>query len=283
MQIVKVMNNSLVLAINDSGNEYILMGKGIGYKKSIGCNIQDSEIEKTFILKDKTILKNFIQLASELDDTYFNLVKEIIEFATKEYDMEVMDYLYLSLSDHISFVVRRFHEGNLGEKFNYVEVVKYYPKEYAVGKFAVNLLNQTMGIELPESEASAIGMHFVNARLNSESYNEEAQIARLIDHLEAIVQRKANANFDKASLSYTRFITHLKFFAERIIKNQIFKDTDTDILFDQLSQSMQLENKIIESITHFVKQKYNIDLTRQEKLYLIIHINRILRDDPNKS
>lgn len=276
------MNNSLVLAINDSGNECILMGKGIGYKKSIGYDIQDSEVEKIFILKDKTTLKNFIQLASELDATYFNLVKEIIEFATEEYNMEVMDYLYLSLSDHISFVVRRFHEGNLGEKFDYIEVAKYYQKEYAIGKFALNRINQTMGVELPESEASAIGMHFVNARLNSESYNKEVQIIKLVDHIEAIVQRKAGTYFDKESLSYTRFITHLKFFAERIIKNQIFKDTDTDVLFDQLSQSMLKENEIIESIAHFVKQKYGIMLTKQEKIYLIIHINRILRNDSNK-
>ena len=276
MQILKVMNNSLILAVNDSGNECILMGKGIGYKKSIGHDIQESEVEKTFILKDKTIFRNFIQLASELDDTYFNIVKEIIEYAVKEHEIEVMDYLYLSLSDHIAFAVNRFHEGKIGERFNYIEVIKYHQKEYAIGKYAVNLINRTMGIELPESEASAIGLHFVNARLNSESYNQEVQIVKLIDHLEAIVQRKANTYFEKDSLSYSRFLTHLKFFAERIIKKQIFVDSESDILYDQLSQSMPKEHEIIESITRFVNQKHGMDLSRQEKIYLIIHIHRIL-------
>lgn len=223
MQILKVMNNSLVLAVNNLGNECILMGKGIGYKKSIGYEIQESEIEKTFILKDKAILKNFVQLASELDDTYFNVVNEIIEYAIKEHEIDVMDYLYLSLSDHIAFAANRYHEGKMGEKFKYIEVVKYHQKEYAIGKYAVALINQTMGIELPESEASAIGLHFVNARLNSESHNKEAQIVMLMDHIEAIVQRKANTYFEKESLSYSRFITHLKFFAERIIKNKFLK------------------------------------------------------------
>ena len=36
VQVIKVMNNSLILALNDEGKEVILMGKGIGYKKSIG-------------------------------------------------------------------------------------------------------------------------------------------------------------------------------------------------------------------------------------------------------
>ncbi|KAB2330357.1 PRD domain-containing protein [Bacillus mesophilum] len=276
MQILKVMNNSLILAVNDSGNQCILMGKGIGYKKSHGQNVLESEVEKIFILKDKTLLKNFVQLASELDDTYFNIVKEIIEYATKEYNIEVMDYLYVSLSDHIAFAVNRYHEGRVSEKFNYIEVVKYHQKEYGVGKYAVQLINQTLGVELPESEASAIGLHFVNARLNSESYNQEVQVFKLIDHIEAIVKRKANASFEKDSLSYSRFVTHLKYFAERIIKKQVFEDTDSDILYDQLSTSMVKEHNMIESIAAFVKQKHEVDLTKQEKIYLIIHIHRIL-------
>ncbi|MGD6941923.1 PRD domain-containing protein [Cytobacillus gottheilii] len=276
MQILKVMNNSLILAVNDSGNQCILMGKGIGYKKSHGQNVLESEVEKIFILKDKTLLKNFVQLASELDDTYFNIVKEIIEYATKEYNIEVMDYLYVSLSDHIAFAVNRYHEGKVSEKFNYIEVVKYHQKEYGVGKHAVQLINQTLGVELPESEASAIGLHFVNARLNSESYNQEVQVFKLIDHIEAIVKRKANASFEKDSLSYSRFVTHLKYFAERIIKKQVFEDTDSDILYDQLSTSMVKEHNMIESIAAFVKQKHEVDLTKQEKIYLIIHIHRIL-------
>lgn len=35
MQVVKVLNNSLILAVNENGEEVILMGKGIGYKKYI--------------------------------------------------------------------------------------------------------------------------------------------------------------------------------------------------------------------------------------------------------
>ena len=35
MQVVKVLNNSLMLAVNENGEEVILMGKGIGYKKYI--------------------------------------------------------------------------------------------------------------------------------------------------------------------------------------------------------------------------------------------------------
>ena len=41
MQVLKVMNNSLVLALDEAGTECILMGKGIGSNKAIGHEIQD--------------------------------------------------------------------------------------------------------------------------------------------------------------------------------------------------------------------------------------------------
>ncbi|GLC90085.1 PRD domain-containing protein [Lysinibacillus piscis] len=281
MQILKVMNNSLVLAIDDSGNECILMGKGIGYKKSLGSDVLPSEIEKTFILKDKAMLKNFVQLASELDDIYFNIVKETIEYASQQYDMEVMDYLYLSLSDHIAFAISRIHEGHVGENFNYIEVVKFHKNEYEVGKYAVQLINKKLNVQLPDSEASAIGLHFVNARLNSKSYNKEIEVVKLVRDIEAIVARKSNTIFDKESFFYSRFITHLRYFADRIIDNQIFEDKESDTLYDQLNQNMKQETEIINSISQFIKHKYDVQLTNQEKTYLIIHIHRIVSEKSN--
>lgn len=63
MQVVKVLNNSLVLAVNENGEEVILTGKGIGYKKSIGEKIISSQIEKIFELKDKKLKRDMIRLA----------------------------------------------------------------------------------------------------------------------------------------------------------------------------------------------------------------------------
>ena len=40
MKIVKVLNNSLLMALDDNGEEVILGGKGIGYKQSIGKSVE---------------------------------------------------------------------------------------------------------------------------------------------------------------------------------------------------------------------------------------------------
>ena len=100
MRVVKVLNNSLVLALDEAGQETILMGKGIGYHKSIGYQFQESEIEKVFVLKDKEVSRSIIRLAAETDAVYFELAKSVIDYAIETFGMKLMDHIYLSLTDH---------------------------------------------------------------------------------------------------------------------------------------------------------------------------------------
>ena len=103
MRVIKVLNNSLVLALDNAGQESILMGKGIGFHKSIGYEFQESEIEKVFVLKDKEVSRNIIRLAAETDSVFFELAKAVIDYAIVQFDMKLMDHIYLALTDHLAF------------------------------------------------------------------------------------------------------------------------------------------------------------------------------------
>ena len=189
MKVLKVLNNSLILALDESGAECILMGKGLGYHKAIGYPVKKDEIQKIFVLTDNKMLKKFIQLANTIDETYLNIVREIIDFAADKYQIKVKDYLYLSLSDHISFVVKRVKEGNIGENFNYPDVLLHHRNEYQVGLFAVNLINKKMHVSLPNSEATVIGLHFVDAEVDAGDQQKNREIDDLVSSLEKIAQR----------------------------------------------------------------------------------------------
>ncbi|MHC5247618.1 PRD domain-containing protein [Enterococcus sp. LJL90] len=278
MQILKVMNNSLVLALDETGTECVLMGKGIGFKQSIGNPVDDEKIEKVFLLKDKKVLLNFVQLASELDDIYFQLVQKIVAYAHDTFKMEVMDYLYLSLSDHIAFVVRRLENGNNGENFTYIEVINHHREEYLIGKFAVQLINQELNIQLPESEATAIGLHFVNAKLNSSAFQKEQEVAALVKNIERLVTRSLNLEFDKDSFSYSRFLTHLTYFAERVYEEKLFEDKESEVLFKSLQENMPQESVAIQNIQQFILTKYHQELSKQEKIYLLVHLHRLVSE-----
>lgn len=71
MRVVKVLNNSLVLALDEEGQEVILMGKGIGFGKATGSALRKEEVEKVFVLKDRNISRNIIRLAADTDADFF--------------------------------------------------------------------------------------------------------------------------------------------------------------------------------------------------------------------
>lgn len=83
MRVIKVLNNSLILALDDNGHEIILMGKGIGFNKAIGHQLRKEEVEKVFVMKDRDISKSIIRLASEIDSRFFELAKTVIDASVK--------------------------------------------------------------------------------------------------------------------------------------------------------------------------------------------------------
>ena len=123
MYITKVLNNSLLLAKDANEKEIILMGKGIGHNYKIGSELNKEDIEKTFVLRDETIKRNIVELASEIDAEYFNIAQTIIGYAIEKYDLKLMNHIYLALTDHIAFAVKRFNDGIIIENY-YLYFVK---------------------------------------------------------------------------------------------------------------------------------------------------------------
>lgn len=58
MKIIKVINNNVVSALDDDGEEIIVMGKGIGYGKKPGTLVDESRIEKKFF-SESTVKKMY--------------------------------------------------------------------------------------------------------------------------------------------------------------------------------------------------------------------------------
>lgn len=278
MQVVKVLNNSLVLVLNDMGQEVILMGKGIGYNKSVGYRMKESEIEKIFILKDKDISKNIIQLASEIDSQYFELAEQIITYAIDKYDMKLMEHIYLGLTDHISFAVRRIKNGIEIANF-YTENLKIFnPNEFQVGIYACDLIKEKLGVELPIDEASSIAFHFINAQQDNPYSMKNKKITEIVKGILDIVKYNFAIDYNEDSVSYTRFVAHLRRFAQKIIAPTPEPKDKNDIIFDNIFEMCYREYYCVRKIGIFIKEKYHTDISKNEELYLTIHIHRILEE-----
>ena len=278
MRVIKVLNNSLVLALDNAGQESILMGKGIGFHKSIGYEFQESEIEKVFVLKDKEVSRNIIRLAAETDSVFFELAKAVIDYAIEQFDMKLMDHIYLSLTDHLSFAARRVREGIVLQNFYTLEMKKFNPQEFQVGEYAVKLMRERLDLEIPADEAGNIAFHFINAQFNHPYNSQNLLISRTLDAVLDIVKYAFGITYNEDSTSYSRYVTHVRLFAQRLVSRNQLPDEKNDILYEQIHSICQKEFECVEKIQIYVYEQFRQKLSSQEKMYLALHIHRILED-----
>ena len=72
-------------------------------------------------------------------------------------------------------------------------------------------------------------MHIVSAELNAQNITDVNQITELINTVLQIVRIHFKIDLNEESISYERFLTHLKFFAARGFDHMEYKDTMQEI------------------------------------------------------
>lgn len=275
MRIKKILNNSAIISENDQKDEIIITGKGIAFGKKAGDLIDSEKVEKTFILKHDETSEKFKLLLEDIPVDYISISYDIIEYAKNILNVQFNDFIYVILTDHLNFAIKR-HKENI----SYVnalrwEIKKFYPKEYEVGLKALEFINDELGIKFSEDEAANIALHFVNARINTKSeIGETIQFVKVTQDILNIIKYTFGIELDESSLSYERFMTHLKFFFQRIKKNTQIND-DNDFIYQEIRKKYTKAYECAEKIENYFFKTYKRKLSKEEKTYLAIHIQRI--------
>lgn len=278
MRVVKVLNNSLVLVLDDQGQENILMGKGIGFQKATGYEFEKDEVEKVFVLKDRSISRSIIKLAAEVDSVYFEIVKHIVDYAIDYFGMKLLDSIYLVLVDHLAFAVRRVEQGIEVPNFYTADMRRFNPDEFQAGLYALELIREKCGVVLPEDEAGNIAFHFINAQFNHPYNDKNVQIRQLTADVLDIVKYYYQMVYPVNSVTYARYVRHVQLFAQRLISNKQLDGDSSHLLYDQIAKVCKLEFECVEKIGIFVRDQLGVGVTGQEEMYLAMHIHLILEE-----
>lgn len=276
MKIEKILNNNAVVTLNDKGKETIVMGRGIAFKRKVGDILDSSQIDKTFTLSDKSISSKFQELLSDLPMEHVLLSERIINYAKIKLGKKFNDSIYLTLPDHISAAIQRYKENIVIKNPLLWDIKRFYKDEFEIGLKANQVVEEETGIKFLEDEAAFIAMHFVNALLNEEIANVY-EITRIMQEVSDIVRHYFLIEFDENSLYYYRFITHLKFFAQRVLSDFHYDDDCNDLL-EVIKFKHKKSYQCVEKIRLFIKEKYKYELKDEEMLYLTVHIARIVKN-----
>ncbi|MCG7375402.1 PRD domain-containing protein [Paenibacillus sp. ACRSA] len=274
MKIEKVLNNNAVVAMNDE-QEVIIIGRGIAYQKRAGDIVSEQHIDKIFTLQNEDIQENFKALISSIPLEYMKVSEEIIAYAKLKLGKKLNESIYLHLTDHIHFAIERYRK-NLPIRNGLIwETKQLYKEEYEIGLEALNMICDQFGVILPEDEAGFMALHFVNAALNEEMPNIKS-MTQVMQEILTIIKYHFKIDFDENSLTFYRFVTHLKFFAQRLVKGKHYKSNNDDELFLMIQKKYPAAHKCSEKIKKFIESNYTYQLTDEEIMYLTIHIERVV-------
>ncbi len=104
MKIDKVYNNNVIQAIDQQGRELIVMGKGLGFQKKAGEELDTRKIEKTFVLQNDYQQSDLSSLYLQMESSEVEVVNAIINRAEETLEVQFDLSLYLALADHLHFV-----------------------------------------------------------------------------------------------------------------------------------------------------------------------------------
>ena len=147
-----------------------------------------------------------------------------------------------------------------------------YSPSYSIDCNPINAMSK-MDFDEDVYKRQSIAMHILNGELDQE-IPEIVDMIKLIEEILKMVKYHFNIEFDEESINYYRFVTHLKFFTQRLSSGRYYEDNDND-LFDMIKLKYPKSYECTKRIEGFVKQKYNTQLTKEEMLYLIIHTARV--------
>lgn len=273
MKVLKPINNNIVSARDENGSEIILMGKGIGYKAREGDEISSGSIEKIFRMDSQNATDRLKQLLTDVPMENVQVSDEVIAFAKKSLGTRLSKTIYITLTDHINFAVERFHSGQLFQNALLTEVRRFYHQEYMIGEYALDIIQEKLGIRLPPDEAATIALHIVNAEYDA-SIGDTVNITKLIVDIVNIVRASLPVRLDENTLYYDRFVTHVKFLAQRIFQNDLLDSGDRQFT-EAINGLYPAEYACARRIGAFIWQEYRHKISEEELAYLTVHIKRI--------
>ncbi|MGL9729074.1 PRD domain-containing protein [Enterococcus sp. DIV0756] len=272
--IKKVLNSSVVLA-EDEGKEIIAFGKGIGYGKKAGEAISDDRVDKMFLAAEDKKTSQIIELVGEIPFEFFEISRDIILKAENELQKQLNSNIYLTLTDHLHFAIERSREGLIVANRLYWEIKNYYPKEFEIGKQALQLMKEKYEIQLPKEEASNIAFHLINAQSEGSEANG-FKYAKMISGIVNMVRYSIQKEIDTSSIHYSRFITHVRYFVERLYGDSLLEEGE-DQLYEQMWILYPAAMEIAGKVKSYIEKVNHKTIPTDEIIYLGVHINRLMK------
>lgn len=274
-RIKKVLNSSVILVEDKKNNEYIILGKGIGFGRKKGEIVdENSKNFQYFFPVNPEDLEQVTSIINEIPAHILNVTSKVIEKSKEMLKTKFNNNIYLLLADHINFAIYRYEKNIKIQNRLSWEIKSFYPEEYKAALWALNYINENLVVNLPESEAVNIAFHLINASNDESQKYDSEKYAKTIGDIVKISIEELDYTIKNNDINYIRYTTHIKFLVERIFNGKMLENTNEELYY-LLKENNKIEYEIANKIKDYIYSKFDIILSDEEMIFIIVHLNRL--------
>lgn len=269
-KILKVFNNNVVLAQHQE-MEKILIKKGLGFGRKNGDLLEpETSFDKIFVIENQETSYRFNQLLAEVDLNLVGICEEIFYMISMETGAPLNEEIHVRLIDHIAFTLHRIKNNDKIENPFLIEIETLYGKEMEIAKKAMEILEKSAGVPIPEGEIGFIALH-IHSLKNRGKLSNTIKYAYLCNSAIELIEDGLAIEIDRKSIDYARFVTHVRFAVERILKNIPIKNE----LLPSIKKTYKDSYKLAKQLTKLISSEIHLPVSEEETGYLTLHIERL--------
>lgn len=269
MIVVKKINN---VAVCRDGNqrELIAFGKGIGFPQTPYELTDLSKVDRTFY----NISQKYIPLLNDISPEIIDFTARQLTDIQDKLPYETNPNLVLTLADHLAFAMERVEKGIYVQMPSVYELEMSYPLEIRIGKRFVSAIAKEFRVKLPKGEVQGIAMHLINARNAEDDASIEERYDEVLEQTTQIIEWELNVTVRRDTFNYARFATHLQYLLRRVFEAKHI-DSDNLQMYHSIREEYPEVSDCVDKISAYYQSGWYVELTEEEKLYLILHVNRV--------
>lgn len=279
IKVKQSLNQNAVISVDKKKDEFLLIGKGVGFSKKKGDFIKINNSIKIYPMSYSEQEQKILELIDEIPSEIILMIEETIKKAEKILEKELNYTLIFTLSSHVYYALQREESiDTVTLPFDY-GLNYIFPSEYEAAKYSVEYLRDEYNLELTDAEIIFFTFHFVNALQGSNTDNSAIDTANILNDIIEVLEKETPIYIDKDSLHFSRFLIHIRYFLIRQYEGKTGKNEEFEQLSNYVSAKFIDAAKIVRKIKIILKNKYGLNYSYEENLYLILHTQRLIEED----
>lgn len=278
MIVIKKINNNVAVCRDSNGRELIAFGKGIGFPQTPYTLTDLRKIERTFY----NVSSQYVSLLNDIPYEVIRFTAVQLQAVQDLLPFETNSNLVFTLADHIAFAIERVQKGIYVRLPSVYEMEINYPAEVEIGRRFVVEIKKTFQISLPKNEVQGIAMHLINAQHGEKQKGTVPKIEQsyedILEHTTRIIEETLHIQVRRNTFNYARYATHIQHLLSRVSEDKQI-DSKNLRMYESMVKEFPNAAACADKIGSYYLEQWHLNISEEEKLYLMIHINRISSDE----